>query len=112
LHDVQQGEVFIKFYAGARNGLMAHLGADLWHLYCALATYMDRDGSCYPTQKKLARDLGIRRETVNKRLKRLLEIEYNGEKIVTAEKRRDPKTQVYVNTVYKLNTNLAFRIFV
>jgi hypothetical protein len=109
--DVQQGEVFLKFFVGARNGLMAHLGSDLWHVYCALATYMDKDGVCYPTQKRLAKDLGIRREAVNRRVKKLLEVEWKGEKLVTVEKHRDTRTQAYANTVYKLNTNLAFRIF-
>jgi hypothetical protein len=30
-------------------------------LFC-LATYMNEDGNCYPTQDRIAHDLGIRRQ--------------------------------------------------
>jgi hypothetical protein len=111
--DVQQGEVFIKLFVGARSGLIAALGAELFTTYAVLATYMDREGICYPSQDLLAANLGIRREAVNKRIKKLKAFEWKGEKLIEEiARRRDEKTQKWSNVVYKLNTNLAFRIFV
>jgi hypothetical protein len=110
--DVQQGEVFLKFFVGARNGLIAALGSDLFTTYAVLASYMDREGYCYPSQQLLAANLGVSREAVNRRIKRLLAFEWKGEKLIeSTEKHRDEKTQKWSNTKYKLNTSLAFRIF-
>ncbi|EJP81083.1 helix-turn-helix domain-containing protein [Bacillus cereus] len=108
--EVQNGEVFVKFFVGARNGLMAAMGAELWHTYCALATYMDRNGRCYPSQDQLARNLGIRRETVSRRMKRLLDFRWKGEPIVTVERVRTKDNQ-FTNIVYTVDPSNAFRIF-
>lgn len=108
---VQQGEVFIKMFAGVRNGLMAYLGSELWQTYSALATYMDRDGYCYPSQSQLARAMGVRRETAGIRIRRLLDIEWQGEKLVTATKARHDGNQ-FSNTRYWINPNVAFRFSV
>ncbi|QWI73315.1 helix-turn-helix domain-containing protein (plasmid) [Bacillus mycoides] len=107
---VQQGEVYVKMFVGVNRGLMAHLGANLWQLYSALATFMDRDGSCYPSQIQLAKVMGVSRETVNRRMQKLLKMEWKGEPIVTAHKVRT-ETNQFDNTIYTLNTDLAFRIF-
>ena len=108
---MQQGEVFIKFFAGARDGFIANLGAELFTTYAVLATYMDRNGKCYPTQIQLAKALGVRRETVNARIKRLEAMTWEDEPIITVEKNRNEDTKKYANNIYTLNTKLAFRIF-
>ncbi|PKJ52688.1 helix-turn-helix domain-containing protein [Bacillus sp. SN10] len=108
---VQQGEVFIKMFAGVRNGLMAYLGSELWQTYSALATYMDRDGYCYPSQSQLAKVMGVRRETAGIRIRRLLEVEWQGEKLVIATKGRHGGN-AYANTRYWVNPNVAFRFSV
>lgn len=111
--NVQQGEVFLKFFVGARSGLIAALGAELFTTYAVLATYMDREGKCYPSQDLLAANLGVRRETVNQRIKKLRAFEWQGEKLILdVERRKDEKTQKWGNSIYTLNTSLAFRIFV
>lgn len=108
---VQQGELFTKMYHGIRNGMAAAMGADLWHAYSILATYMDRDGRCYPSQEQLARNMGIRRDAVSKRMKRLCEFKWHGEHLVTMEKQRQRGSK-FANTVYYVNPNFGFRIFV
>jgi hypothetical protein len=51
---------------------------------------MDEDGNCYPSQARLANDLvGIQREHMNKRIKRLLAFRFHGEPIVTMKKTRE-----------------------
>jgi hypothetical protein len=89
--DVATGDrekrMFVKMYCDARDsGLLAALPDELWEtLYC-VATYMDDDGKCYPSQARLASDLGIRREHMNKRIKRLLAFRFHGEPIITMAK--------------------------
>lgn len=108
--EVQRGQVYVKFFVGARNGLIAEMGARLWTTYSVLASYMDRDGYCYPSQDQLARNLGIRRETVSRRIKELLEFRWEGEPLVTVERKRFKGNQ-FTNLVYCVNPSYAFRIF-
>src|SRR5690242_10675803 len=84
--------MFVKMYFDARDsGLLAALPDDLWKTLCCLATYMDEDGTCYPSQALLANDLGLRRENMNKRIKRLLAFRFNGQPVITMEKSRESK---------------------
>ncbi|MEK4697788.1 helix-turn-helix domain-containing protein [Bacillus sp. FSL M8-0063] len=108
--EVQNGEVYVKFFVGARNGLIAEMGAKLWTTYSVLATYMDRDGYCYPSQDQLARNLGIRRETVSRRIKELLDFRWKGDPLVTVERKRVNGNQ-FTNLVYCVNPTYAYRIF-
>src|SRR3989304_343529 len=51
--------VFVKLYVAARtSGLLAEISDRDWKTLCTLATFMDQDGRCYPSQAKLARALG------------------------------------------------------
>lgn len=112
MHEVQNGEVYLKFFTGAlHSGLMGAMPADLWQTYCALAVYMDRDGLCYPSQKLLAYRLGVRRETIGRRIQKLLEFEWQGEKVLEIAGKHRGENQQFSNTIYRVNPNLAFRIF-
>lgn len=42
----------------------------------ALLIYADKDGTCWPSQKRIADDLGISREEVNRRMRRLKDVGY------------------------------------
>src|SRR5437660_11994929 len=85
----REKRMFVKIYFDARDsGLLAALPDELWKTLCCLATYMDEDGSCYPSQAHLAKDLKLRREHINKRIKRLLAVRFHGRPIVTMKKRR------------------------
>ena len=47
----RQRRMFVKMYFGARDsGLLAAIPGELWKMLCCLATYMNEDGNCYPTQ--------------------------------------------------------------
>src|SRR6266851_5008546 len=86
----REQRMFVKMYFDARDsGLLAALPDELWKTLCCLATYMDETGNCYPSQALLANDLGIRREHMNKRIKRLLAFRFNGEPILTMAKNRE-----------------------
>jgi biotin operon repressor len=78
--------IFIKTFISAyRDGLVKELGPQLWTTLQALATYMDKDGYCRPSQSKIAEQLGIRRETVHEHIKRLCAFRWRGKPILLKE---------------------------
>src|SRR5713226_9778568 len=70
--------MFLKMYFDARDsGLLAAIGDRHWRTLCALATYMDENGFCYPSQALIAKDLGIHRQRVNERIQELLDFHFH-----------------------------------
>ena len=50
------GRMFVKMYFDARDsGLLAAMPGELWKMLCCLATYMDENGTCCPSQGGLPR---------------------------------------------------------
>jgi hypothetical protein len=74
---------------------------------------MDETGNCYPSQALLANDLGIRREHMNKRIKRLLAFRFNGEPILTMAKNRESKSggSRWANNIYQVRAISGFAMF-
>lgn len=78
---------FVKVYATIfTDGLVAKMGATGFTALMALATFMDENGECYPTQEQLAERMGVHKNTANKYINQLLEVEINGTPIVTRTK--------------------------
>ncbi|MBR2565425.1 MAG: helix-turn-helix domain-containing protein [Paenibacillus sp.] len=71
-----------------KSGLLADMGAEMWHTLCVIASYMNERGECYPTQTQIARGIGTSRQAANERIKRLLEYRWNGKPVVVAVKYR------------------------
>ena len=85
----REKRMFVKMYFDARDsGLLAALPDDLWKTLCCLATYVDENGNCYPSQAALGEALGISRQHINYRIKRLLAFRFHGEPILTVTKSR------------------------
>jgi biotin operon repressor len=106
--------MFVKMYFDARDsGLLADIGSRRWHTLCALATYIDEKGLCYPSQARLAKDLGIRREAVNSRIRELLAYRFQGRPIITVRKARlaTQNGGRWANNVYEILPVTGFRIF-
>src|SRR5215472_6899275 len=106
--------MFVKMYFDARDsGLLAALPDELWKTLCCLATYMDENGKCYPSQERLAKDLGIRREHMNKRIKRLLAFRFHGEPVMTMTKNREsrPGGSRWANNMYRLRPITGLAMF-
>lgn len=82
--------IFIKVYVAVRSsGLLAAMPAELWHTLCCVATFMDRDGRCYPSQDEIARALKINRSTANRRIQALARFRFQGKPVMTIEKMKD-----------------------
>lgn len=86
--------VFVKLYVAARtSGLLAAISDRDWKTLCTLATFMDKDGKCYPSQAQLARSLKISRGTANKRIRSLVGFRFDGRPVLLVEHRiRQTKT--------------------
>src|SRR5438105_4183034 len=70
---------FLKLYVEARtSGLLAAISDRDWKTLCTLATYMDADGYCYPSQAELAKALGCSRQMANERVKSLARFRFQG----------------------------------
>ena len=110
----REKRMFVKMYFDARDsGLLAALPDELWKTLCCLATYMDEDGKCYPSQERLASDLGTRREHMNKRIKRLLAFRFQGEPVITMTKNRERRRggSRWANNVYRLRPITGLAMF-
>jgi hypothetical protein len=110
----RERRMFVKMYFDARDsGLLAALPDELWKTLCCLATYMDENGNCYPSQARLASDLGIRREHMNKRIKRLLAFRFHGEPVITMTKSRESKRggSRWANNIYRLRSITGLAMF-
>jgi hypothetical protein len=110
----RERRMFVKMYFEARDsGLLAAIPDELWKTLCCLATYIDENGYCYPSQSLLAKDLGISRQHTNKRIQRLLAFQFHGRPILTVSKNRENKQggSRWANNVYQLRPITGFAIF-
>jgi hypothetical protein len=81
--------LFLKMYFEARDsGLLADIGDRRWRTLCCMATYMSEKGLCFPSQARIAKDLGIHRQRANERVQELLQYRFNGRPVLTLERRR------------------------
>ncbi|BAF60348.1 putative transcriptional regulator [Pelotomaculum thermopropionicum SI] len=79
--------VYVRMYVEAvRSGLLAALGVERWATLCVLASHMDKNGICFPTQDQIAKELGVSRKTANKYINSLKEFTWNGSPIIKVEK--------------------------
>jgi hypothetical protein len=80
--------VFVKLYVAARtSGLLAAISDRDWKTLCTLATFMDKDGKCYPSQAQLARALKCSRGTANERVRSLAKFRFQGKPVLLVEHR-------------------------
>ncbi len=75
--------LFLKMYVAARtSGLLAAISDRDWKTLCTLATYMDADGYCFPSQAELAKALGCSRQMANERIKSLAQFRFQGKPVL------------------------------
>ena len=78
---------FVKLYVAAReSGLLAAISDRDWKTLCTLATYMDGDGYCFPSQAELAAAMGCSRQMANERVKSLAAFRFRGQQVLLVVK--------------------------
>ncbi len=105
-------KVFLKLYKETiRNGICRKLGAEGWQTLTVIASFMDEKGEAFPTQQQLSELLGVSREAVNKRIKKLLNFRLeDGSPIIVCEKRDNNKGYIK-NCIYHVLPESGFSIF-
>lgn len=106
-----ENQVFVKLYVSMRtSGLLASISDKDLRTLITLATFMDEDGRCYPSQARLAKALGITQAGVAKRMKTLLAFRWQGKPLVIAAKVRTRNGR-FENTIYTILPETSLRIF-
>jgi biotin operon repressor len=106
--------VFVKLYVSARtSGLLAAVSDRDWKTLCTLATFMDKDGRCYPSQAHLARALGINRATANERIQSLARFRFEGKPVLLVEQqvRKSKKGMRFAANRYTILPVTKLKIF-
>ena len=94
--------IFLKMYVDAvHDGLVRELGPQLWQTLCVVASFMDENGKCYPSQSLIAQRLGISRQSANERIRKLEEFRWKDKPIITRVKHRG-ENQKFENTIYTI----------
>lgn len=107
----RETRIFVKMYVDAvKHGLIADMGDSNWRTLCVIASFMDANGDCYPTQAQIAKGLGVSRQAASRRIRKLLDYRWQGRQLVTAAKGRTEKG-TWKNTRYTVLPISQLRIF-
>jgi Helix-turn-helix domain len=104
--NLSDGEItnntYVRVYSSIfTSGLVAKMGSNRFTTLMALASYMDAQGECYPTQMQLADAIGVHKNTINKYVNELLEFEIDGKPLVTRTKVN--RGQGKISSYYKIH---------
>lgn len=95
-----------------RGGLIKELGATDFTVLMAIASFMDEDGTCYPTQRQIANITGMSLTTINTAISRLLKFKINDRQLLERElkgggikKNSYYRFINYLDNIEKLNLN-------
>src|SRR5689334_13259411 len=115
-HDLFSGEmaerIFVKLYVAAReSGLLAAISDRDWKTLCTLATYMDGDGYCYPSQAELAKAMGCSRQMANERVKSLAAFRFQGRQVLLVVKGKRSGSGEWTRNGYRVLPISRLRIY-
>lgn len=95
-------QVYVRVYNSIfTSGIVSAIGTSGLTTLIALASFMDENGECYPTQQQIADRIGCHKNTANKYVNDLLEARINGEPIVTRTKLNKGNGLIY--SYYKIH---------
>lgn len=108
----QNSKIFVKVYVEIRqSGLLAEISDRDWKTLCVLATYMNQDGRCNPSQARLARDIGVSHTSAWDRIKSLSTFRFQGKPLIRiAEKERTPSGR-FASLNYRILPESGLAIF-
>ena len=81
------------------------------HAFAASATYMNEEGLCFPGQQRMARELGISRQQLNSRLKRLAAFRFQGRPVIRVWKERRRASGRWARNIYRVMPVTGLSIF-
>lgn len=103
-------QVYLRVYKSMfTSGLVAQMKLHNFATLMAIASYMDEDGECYPTQQQLAERMGVHINSVNKYVNQLLDFEVDGKKIISREIVNQGRGKV--SSYYKIHPISQLAIF-
>lgn len=106
-----ESRIFIKLYLSFRtSGLLGAISDKNLKTLITLATFMDEQGKCYPSQEYLAKSLNLTQAGVAKRMKSLLAFRWQGKPLVSAQKIRNSDGR-FENTIYTIMPESSLAIF-
>jgi|GEM_PF-2886303 len=102
--------VYVRVYTTVfTSGIVSRIGATGFTTLMALATFMNEEGHCYPTQEQLAERIGVHKNTVYKYVNDLLAIEIDGKPLVTRKKVNKGQGKIYsLYTIHPLSQLAKF----
>lgn len=101
--------IYLRVYTSLfQAGVVKDLKATNFTVLLAIASFMDAEGNCYPTQRQISTITGMSTPTVNKAVNALLEFKVNDKPIIT----RDFVQQgQFKNSYYTVNPLSQIAIF-
>ena len=106
-----ESRIFLKLYLSIRtSGLLGAISDKDLKTLITLATFMDEQGKCYPSQEYLAKSLKLTQAGIAKRMKSLLAFRWQGKPLVSAQKTRSNGGR-YENTIYTILPESSLSIF-
>jgi DNA-binding transcriptional regulator YhcF (GntR family) len=101
--------IYLRVYTSLfQAGIVKDLKAKNFTVLLAIASFMDADGNCYPTQRQIAEITGMSVPTVNKAVNELLEYKVDGKAIL---KREFVQQGQFKNSYYTVNPISQIAIF-
>ena len=104
--------LFLKMYVAARTSrLLAAISDRDWKTLCVLATYMDKDGYCFPSQVELAAAMGCSRQMVSERVNSLARFRFHGQPVFLVVKGKHTKGGKWARNGYRVLPIATLEIF-
>lgn len=95
-------QVYVRVYNSIfTSGIVSAIGTSGLTTLIALASFMDENGECYPTQQQIADRIGCHKNTANKYVNDLLSVRIDGKPLVTRTKVNKGKGLIY--SYYKIH---------
>jgi len=103
---------FVKLYVEARrSGLLSSISDRDWKTLCTLATYMDADGYCFPSQAELAKAMGCSRQMANERVKSLAAFRFQEQAVLLVVKGERSEQGTWSRNGYRVLPLSNLRIY-
>jgi hypothetical protein len=101
--------IYLRVYTSLfKAGIVKDLKPTNFTVLLAIASHMDAEGNCYPTQRQIAELTGLTAPTVNKAVNELLTFKVNGKEIL---KRELVQVGQFKNSYYTVNPLSQIAIF-